>query len=53
MGKFIRISRITNLQESSDFLESIESPKLVDSLELAKTTNLQESPALPESHNLA
>ena len=49
----IRISRIANLQESADFLESIESPKLVDSLELAKTTNLQESPDLPESQNSA
>jgi hypothetical protein len=51
MGKFIRISRITNLQESSDFLESIESPKLVDSLELAKSANLQESSDLSESPN--
>ena len=53
MGRLIRISRITNVQEWSDFLESIESPKLVYSLELAKSANLQESPDLSESPNSA
>jgi hypothetical protein len=48
MGRLIRISRITNVQEWS-----IESPNLVSSLELAKSANLPDSPDLSESPNSA